>query len=259
MPLAPTDNLETIVNSARMRLNDMIVSVGGDIVTDNAVFTPTIVNTAWRKQQDKLSSLGFPVLTGEVVFEGLPSGLSDSASQTFLDWTGFFDGSALHAAFALPQYMIEPIRLDERIAASGDFLQMDKLTRGLPLITKSAWNKFWEWRSGAGGAGSGAIWMPGTTGTWDVRIRASIYLPDFVPAATTPFISQPVPIVRCEDSFSLYMVAEVCAARGDLDTKTIKSEADAATATLVGQGNPGGVSSPALTPPPPVTGGVTSQ
>jgi hypothetical protein len=260
MPTPPTDNLESVVNAARMRLNDMIAAIGGDILQDTAPFTPTVVNAAWRKQQDKLMSLGYPVLTDDIIFEDMPAALSSDASfLVYLDWTGYYNGT-LNPTFALPQYMIEPIRLDERVSVvEGNFLQMDRLTRGLPLASKGPWQKFWEWHSGAGGTGNGAIWMPGTTGNFDLRIKASVYLPDFVPAATTPFQNQPVPIIRCQDSFSLYIVAEMCAARGDLDAKTIKAEADAATVILAGShGNPGGVLSPAISIAQP-SGGAPSQ
>ena len=261
MPTPPTDSLETIVNAARMRLNDMIAAIGGDILQDTAPFTPTVVNTAWRKQQDKLMSLGWPVLINEFnLYDVPPIASSDQAWQTALDWTGFYDGVLHYPALALPPGFIEPIRIDERINPGfTDFLQMDKITRGLPLVTKGPWNKFWAWQGGIQGSGSqvGTIVMPGTIGNTDLRIRFSSYQPDFVPAATTPFQNQPVPIVRCLDSFSLYIVAEMCAARGDLDAKTIKAEADAATVVLSGShGNPGGVSSPAITPAAPAAGGA---
>lgn len=238
MPV-PYDNLELIVNAARSRLNDMIVAVGGDILTDNAAFTATVVNNAWRRQQDRLAALEFYPLIDEVIFEGLQASSADPSVQTYLDWTGFFDGTALHSAFALPQNAIVPVRLDERVNGSAtDFLQMDKLTKGLPLITKGPWNKFWEWRSRTGGIGEGAIWMCGTSSAFDVRIRFASYLADFVAASMTPFASQNVPIMRCLDSFSRYIVAEICGPRGDLDTKTVVAEADAATMILAGRGNP---------------------
>lgn len=240
MPTAPYDSLELIVNAARSRLNDMIVAVGGDILTDTAVFTPTVINAAWRKQQDKLASLGFYPLFDEVTYTGLQACTSpDPRIETYLDWTGFFDGSALHAGFALPQNAIVPTRLDERIGGStGVFFEMDKLDHALPLIAKGPWNRIWEWRSRTGGAGEGAIWLPGTTGAWDVRIRFASYLADFVPAGTIAFSLQPVPIMRCLDSFSLYIVAEVCGPRGDLDAKTVKTEAEAAMVILVGRSKP---------------------
>jgi hypothetical protein len=240
VPSAPYDSLELVVNAARSRLNDMIVAVGGDILTDTAVFTPTVINAAWRKQQDKLASLGFYPQFDEVVYAGLQACAStDPSVQTFLDWTGFNDGTTLHAGTPLPQNAIVPTHLDERIAGSGvQFKEMDKIDHALPLIVKGPWNRIWEWRSRTGGTGEGAIWMPGTTGAWDVRIRFASYLTDFVPASTTAFSAQPVPIMRCLDSFSLYVVAEVCGPRGDLDAKTVKTEADAATAILVGRSNP---------------------
>ncbi len=218
----------------------MIVAVGGDILTDNAVFTPTVVNAAWRTLQDKLASVGFYAFTDQVVYQGLQAAASlDQAVQTFIDWTGFNDGTTLHAGFPLPQNAIVPMYLDERIHNSGgDFLEMDKITTQLPLVPKGPWNRIWEWRERAAAAGDGAIWMPGSTGLWDVRIRFAAYLADFVPAGTTPFVNQPVPIMRCLNPFSLYVVAEVCAPRGDMDAKTVKAEADAAATMLVGRSNP---------------------
>ena len=47
-PSAPYDQLEVVLFSARVRLNDAIQSIYGDILTDLAAFTPQIVNNAWR-------------------------------------------------------------------------------------------------------------------------------------------------------------------------------------------------------------------
>ena len=239
MPSAPYDSLELIVNAARMRLNDMIAAEGGDILTDDAVFTPTVITAAWRKQQDKLASLRFYPQFDEIVLLGIPQCASaDPAVQTYIDWTGFFDGTTLFPAFALPQNAIVPTRLDERISGVTNFLEMDPLNHALPLISKGPWNRIWEWRSRTAGAGEGAIWMVGTTGSFDLRIRFASYLPDFVPSSTTPFADQPVPIMRCLDSFSLYIVAEICGPRGDMDAKSVTAEAEAATVRLVSRSNP---------------------
>jgi len=252
MATAPYDTLELVVDAARSRLNDMIVSVGGDILTDNAVFTPTVVNTAWRNQQDKLASLGFYGLIDQVIYQGLPAITNtDPSAQTWLDWTGFNNGT-LNVSFVLPEDCIVPTRLDERITGSGsNFIKMDVIRSGLPLIVKGLLNKIWEWRMNATGTGVGAIWMPGTSGSFDLRIWFASYLPDFAPNETTPFSSQNVPIMRILNSFSLYIVAEVCGPRGDLDAKTVKMEADAATAELFGREK-------ALVLPPPA-GGAPSQ
>lgn len=213
---APYDTLEAIVNAARARLNDMIASAGGDILTDTNVFTIFMVNDAWRKLQDFLARLGFSRFTNEVFF------LATAGSVKQINWT---------TTPVLPADFILPMRMWERITGTTNYLEMDKLTRGLPIVATEPWNKRWEWREEN-------IYLPGvSSSTMDYRVRYAAFLPDFVAAGSTAFASQPVPIMRCLNAFSLYIAAEMAAPRGDLDAAEITKMAEENATIMVGREN----------------------
>ena len=65
MPTAPYDMLSAVVNTARVRLNDAIASISGDILTDNAAFTGAAINAAWRRLQELWPTTGFRSSTGK--------------------------------------------------------------------------------------------------------------------------------------------------------------------------------------------------
>lgn len=214
---APYDSLELVVNTARARLNDMIVSAGGDILTDANVFTLTVVTGAWRKLQEFLAKLGFLGVTNEATLA------ATAGSVTQINWT---------TSPALPSDFIVPYRMWERIASvGGNYLEMDKLVRGLPKVPAGAWNRYWEWRTGS-------IYLPGTAAAMDYIVRYGSFLPDFVASGTTAFASQPVPIMRCLDAFSLYIAAEMAGPRGDIDAAVVKQMAEEAATILVARENP---------------------
>ena len=57
MAVAPYPTLESILNISRMRINDMIVSAGGQTLQDTAPFTLPMCNVAYQKFQQLLVSL----------------------------------------------------------------------------------------------------------------------------------------------------------------------------------------------------------
>ena len=238
---APFDSLELVLDAARMRLNDMIASVGGDILTDNNVFTIYVINTAYRKMQEFLAKLGFSVFTEEAAdYVNLsPANPVDPSNLPYMNWSGSWNGSTLDSTNFLPADLVTPKRLDERITGSGTaFLEMDKFTgRAMPLILKSPWNRSWEWRGET-------LFLQGALAPFDLRLRYDSFLSDFVPNASVSFASQLVPILRCLDSFSNYIAAEMSAARGDLDAATFTAAGEAAATILVARENPGVLAPP---------------
>lgn len=109
MATTPLDTLEAVLNTARTRLLDAIASLGGDILTDVNVFTPTVTNAAWRRWQELLVKYGYSGLKGQVLFSNIPASTSnDSAIPVYFNYAGYFDGTTLHSSFPLPQDMIAP-------------------------------------------------------------------------------------------------------------------------------------------------------
>lgn len=231
---AAYDSLELVCNAARTRLNDAIASLGGDILIDNAVFTSQMVSNAWRKLQEYLQKLGFLKFTNAVFLSDLPavSSSTDPSVQPFINWSGYWDGATLHAGFAFPSDFIAPVEIHERITAvGGNYLLMDDIKGDWPLVAPAPWNRIWQWRDET-------IFIPGGTGAFDLFMKYDSFLADFVPNATTPYASQPVPIMRCSDSFSNYLCAEVAVPRGDLDAKQFVTDAENAAVILASRENP---------------------
>jgi hypothetical protein len=225
---APYDIVNTVLNTARLRLNDAIQSLGGDVLTNMQPFTQQAVNTAWRRLQAALADLGFSRSTEEIVLTGLPVVANlDPASQVCLSWTNYFDGTNYFTAPVLPQDLILPLKLWERPSGVNATWggPITNFLDGLPGGPKAGANFCWEWRNDA-------IYMPGSLCVVDLRIRYAAYLPDFITAGQTPWYSQPVPIMRSLDAFAYFICSEVAGPRGDLDAATFDTKAEAAVRQL---------------------------
>lgn len=217
MPAAPYDLLNVVINTARVRLNDVIKTlapVSGKVLDSEQPFTQQSVNSAWRRLQEFLANMGYTKLQQETVLMALAGAVNtDPAVQAFVDWTGYNNGTTLDVTKALPQDAISPCYLWERAngGSSPNFLDMDQDLNGLPAITKDFLNHRWEWRNDQ-------IILPGATALTDLRIRYYSYLVDFVdnsPTASTPWYNQPVPIMRSLNAFAYYICYEFASARTD--------------------------------------------
>jgi len=209
---APLDTLENVLNTARVRLNDAIQQLSGDILTDNAVFTLTDITAAWRRLQQMLANYGVSIFNREASFPSVPACTStDYGVFVFIDWDEYFDGNNPQSAPVLPGDMISPLNLWERISGStGAYTPIDQVYNGLPTVPKDTLNRRWEWRDNA-------IYLNGATGLTDIRLRYSGFLPDFVENTTTAFSAQQVPIVNCLSPFAWLVCFEVAKSRGDMD------------------------------------------
>jgi hypothetical protein len=241
------DNLESVVQASRMMLNDMIAAAGGEVLTDDQPFTLTAVNNAWRAMQEFLAKLGFLRFKNDVYLAELPAvAIPDPTVKPFLDWSGYNNGTSLTDAIVLPQDFIAPIELKERISGFSltPFTEMDFIRSGrLPQVVQGPWNRIWTWRNEQ-------ILLPGATSILDMWMHYHSFAVDFVDAATTPFASQIVPIMRCQDSFSAYLAAEISGPRGDADTKSLIANGEDAARILVGRENPS-----VMNPPPEAANG----
>lgn len=173
MPTAPYDMLSAVVNTARVRLNDAIASISGDILTDNAAFTGAAINAAWRRLQELLANYGLPIFNREVIYASVPLITSaDLGVRVWFNWVNYWDGTGLQAAPVFPQDMICPLELFERAHAGGtNYIPMDQVYSGLPTAPKLTLNKLWEWRQET-------IYMPGATVITDLMMRYQGFLAD---------------------------------------------------------------------------------
>jgi hypothetical protein len=223
--LPPLDTLETAVNMARVRLNDAIQAIGGDIFTDTAVFTFSVIQASWRRIQSALSDLGWQGENRETHLLAVPAcTAADQGTRVYFNWAQYFDGTNPQAAPVLPNDCLAPLDLAERPTGStGFYTPMDQCFNGLPTAPRTYLNRCWEWRGQL--VGSNAIFMPGALIPTDILFRYQGGFPDFVPAATTAFAAQNIPIVNCLSAFAQYLCSEVARPRGDLDAKTFDDAA----------------------------------
>ena len=243
--VAPYDTWEMVLELARTRLNDAIQSLGGDILTDTAVFTQTMTIGAWRKFQTFLAQIGHSRFKSRCVLLGFPAfAATDPSQQAALSWTYYFDGVSFWyppQVSLLPADFILPLKIWERISAVGSNNPMpfpsEPMAQALDGLQNKrlvqSFNGEWEWREDA-------IYLPGSQYAMDLQLEYAAFLPDpatvnGVPwySAATPYASnQLVPVMRCLSPLSLYLCAEVSVGRADLDTATFKTEAEDETKQL---------------------------
>ena len=150
-----------------------------------------------------------------MIIEGLAANVNpDPAIQCYLDWLGYFDGTTIDAFKFLPDNLIMPWKAWVRQNGTDAlFVPMGQILNGLPSWqSPQPYNYLWEWRADR-------MYLLGATTITDIRIRYLKYLGDFIennPSGSTPWYLQEVPIARCTDALSLFICAEVAAARPDL-------------------------------------------
>jgi len=221
---APYDTLDSILNTTRIRMNDAIQSLGGEILADTQVYTQQMANDAWRKMQAFLANLGYSRLKNQFIGTAYPVVAStDPSSQTYLSWTNFFDGNSFYSSpsvVLIPQDFICPLRMWERQTGSNSSFQpMTLAPDGLPDCQKTAWNRFFEWREDA-------IYMPGSLYSMDLRVEYAAYLQDFITVGPVYWYQQPVPIMRCRSALANYIAAEASWARDDVDAQSFVDQAE---------------------------------
>ncbi len=238
MPILPPlviqayDSVNLAITSAQARLNGEITTllpVSGKLLDNNQDSTCQSTNSAWRAMQDALADRGYAALLNEVVIAEIPvvSGL-DPAIQTWLSWSGYFDGANFFPDIQLPEDFTHPIKIWERWSGqNAAFLDppMEKILDGMPAGPKIASMRFWEWRGDA-------IWTPGSQRVEDLRIRYVKYLADFADTDTR-WYTKPIPIMRGSNALSWFLCAEVVGARGERDlAETLREKGLAALAHL---------------------------
>lgn len=223
MPNAPLDQVYVAMNAAKMRLNDILptlLPLNRGILQTNMDFTQQGVNNAWTKLRQYVANKGLTKTKQEVVLSPIPvissTVQNDPSVQVWIDWTGYFNGVSLNTGIFLPQDLIQPLKCWERQTGSlGLFVDpgMEYILDGLPMVPHSNFNLRWEWRNNK-------LYMPGAIQQTDLRLRYLRYDGSFIDQTTPSVIrwfQQPIPIVDCIDSFSLYIAAEFCASRGQYE------------------------------------------
>lgn len=224
-PAAPYDSVNTVLNTARTRINDAIVSLGGEVLTNNQPFTQQMTITAWRKLQAFLANNGMGRFRKRCVLSGFPVvGSQDPSAEALLNWSFYFDGVSFFYPpdyQVLPQNFILPLTIGERISGSNaTFTPMSMATDGrLPDWRKRGWNGWWDWRDDG-------LYMPGSIYSMDLEIYYAAFLADFQAVGEVEWYQQPVPIMRSLSALANYICAEFAAPRGDMDAATFIAQAE---------------------------------
>jgi hypothetical protein len=230
-PSAPYIIVNDALNLARVRINDAIVSIGGDMLTNVQPFTQVMTNAAWLKMQQYLAQLGYSRSRKRTVLTGFPVvGSTDPASETRLDWSTYYDGVSYFIppnVQVLPPDFLAPMRIGERqsqgfqptlTTGSSGFRPVTLARDGNVNWRKKPWNGWFDWRDDF-------IVMPGATAMFDLEIFYAAYLGDFLTVGEVPWYSQPVPIMRSLSALANYIAAEFSGPRGDLDAQQFVTDA----------------------------------
>lgn len=222
MASTPYDIWATALQSARSRLNDNIATLAADsgkLLDLSQPHAQRLCSLAFRKMQEFLAMLKYSGMEQETTFVNLPAATTaDPLVQVKLGYDAYYpDGVTPNNSFVLPQTLVRPYKLWERIngvsAPNNQLLDMDEMINGLPSIPKLPWNRQWEWRDDV-------LYMPGATVNTDLRMRYGAYFADPAdnsPANNTPWYGQVIPIMRPIDALADYICREVEIARQNPD------------------------------------------
>jgi hypothetical protein len=228
---APYDTLESVLNLSRVRLNDAIASLAGDIITDAQPFTAVMAQGAWRAFQEYLANMGSVRFKKPLMIQGYPPvGSIDPASWTALTWQSFFDGRAFWVppdVGVLPQDFIMPLKMWERAnGTNSTFCPMEQAVEAIPDCRKGPFNGSWYWENDT-------LYMPGSIYSMDLRWEYAAYLADFqVNSDGTVIGAQQVPVMRALNPLAWYFCAEAAEGRDDVDKDTFIAKAEKACRML---------------------------
>lgn len=241
--------LETILSLVRSLANDSFAGNTntpgeGQVLTDlyqaTTSYNPQLLNcfnSAIREMYRKLRNVKAKalirdnyILTALPVVNGpLGASMPDPTVQTYLTWNGYFDGTALQAAFVLPPDMMMPLKMWERQSNSTDPLnEMTEAKNGLTPQNQTDELRTWEWREGR-------INFRGALITRDVRLKYLAFLPAFFP--TNPvvagyFVNTQIPIFDCEEAVAYITLRNLTLGLNPAVFPTLKALADEAIMDL---------------------------
>ena len=228
---APLDPVYSILNAAKVRLNDAIPSlqaISGRLLSNNSEFSQQVVNNAWRRLQEFCANRGLTLLKQEAIISQFPvAGSTDPSNFSWIDWTGCSDGANPYSSPTFPSDLIIPYKIWERSSSQGGAFAgpMELFVDGLPTFCSAIFHRCWEYRAGR-------IYFPGALQQTDFRLLYARYLGDFLDAGTVQWFEQPVPIPRSQDAFSLYVCAEIAQARSDMNESAWTERAEASARQL---------------------------
>lgn len=158
---------------ARVMVNDMLRTTGGQILTDTAPFTIPLLNSATRRTQRYLANNGLlsNVVDNLILTPIVPVATQDPANQISISALNYNNGTQTFSVPVLPADLLLPLSLAQRQTNSGAQFSPMVPAKG-PLMSRVPGPYFgeWEWRGDA-------LCMVGCTNTMDLRVRYEARLP----------------------------------------------------------------------------------
>ena len=221
------------MNLARAIVNDSFAGSTqtpgeGRVLTDNAAFTLPYINSAIRKMAQVLRNNGISTVIKDnwIMTPVTPVLTIDSSVQTFLSWSGYFDGTNMNAAPYLPPDLIVPMQLWERQTGGGlPFQPMNQPQSGLTSRPQGQYLYDWEWRTDQ-------LNFIGSLSSIDIRMR---YLAQtLVPIQPgSNFATTTINMIDCDDAIAYEVAAMYATARGSMQVQQLRADRDAAIAQMV--------------------------
>lgn len=169
-----------VMRRARAYVNDAFQGGNGRILTNQAPFSVEFLNGALEDLQDAIGNNGITLIKDNVILGPLTAlpGVNP-ATQTFVSFQGYFNGTQMVALPKLPSDCRAVLRVWEREVGSGlPFVPMTQPQEGLPSTWQGQCVGLWEWRQDR-------INMMGSTLNEEIRIRYESQLQEIAADSTT--------------------------------------------------------------------------
>lgn len=177
-------SLETIMSLVRLHINDwqkgLTLTPGeGKITTDNPLQSPQTIpalSSSIREVYRELRNAGDPTLIHDNVQVNLPANsVTGPTIQTYLSYTGYWDGGVLNPSPVLPPDMLRPLELWEQQTGNQlPFVPMRQPQFGLPSRNQTFALGEWEWRGDR-------LYFVGILAPVTIRLRYLTALAQFFP------------------------------------------------------------------------------
>lgn len=214
---SPYTTISQIIEMARMRANDMSLSIDGELLANDQPYLNSMVNAAWKWLQGRAATAGVETYIKEAMITGIPAAYT-WGNQLFITWMGCGEvGGIEQDAPALPPDLIMPLSIWSR-TSNWPMQLMAQAADGLPV---QATAHVYDWRT------DGMYFYGYQNQPTDLRIRYSAAFPDMIIEKDTP-----VPMLYAEDCFAARIVFEFANARGGSQAATMASLADTAFETF---------------------------
>lgn len=233
----PYPTIECVMNVARARVNDMMNDTAGDLLADDVPASQVYLTAAWKWLQRRCTTAGVETFLKEITIYSLPvQATNDVANQAWITWLGCSDGVNQYELPRLPQDMIHPLSVWQRLSLganpdgsfsqnSSPFYLMVQAQDGLPR-----WLDYnvYDWRSDG-------MYFYAPTWLRDLQIRYSAYRQELSLATNSPTdtpATRTVPIMMCEDCLGSRIAFEFANARGSAQAPAMEAWADKAFETI---------------------------